>query len=74
MDEIPDDELLARRFNQGDESAFDRIVEEYSADIAVLANRLLAWPCEVEDIVQDVCIAVQALLLKYRKPVVPEHT
>lgn len=29
-----DDELLVKQFNQGDESAFDRIVEENSTDIA----------------------------------------
>ena len=61
-----DDELLVRQFNQGDESAFDRIVEGYSADIAVLANRLLGWPGEVEDIVQDVFLAAFLGLKKFR--------
>lgn len=61
-----DDELLVRQFNQGDDSAFDRIVEEYSADIAVLANRLLGWPGEVEDIIQDVFLAVFLGLKKFR--------
>ena len=61
-----DDELLVEKFNRGDESAFDRIVEGYSADIAVLANRLLGWPGEVEDIVQDVFLAAFLGLKKFR--------
>jgi len=61
-----DDVLLVRQFNEGDESAFDRIVDEYSADIAVLANRLLGWPGEVEDIVQDIFLAAYLGLKKFR--------
>jgi RNA polymerase sigma factor (sigma-70 family) len=61
-----DDELLVRQFSQGDESVFDRIVEGYSVDIAVLANRLLGWPGEVEDIVQDVFLAAFLGLKKFR--------
>jgi RNA polymerase sigma-70 factor (ECF subfamily) len=61
-----DDELLVQQFNQGDESAFDRIVEQHSADIAVLANRLLGWPGEVEDTVQDVFLAAFVGLKKFR--------
>jgi RNA polymerase sigma-70 factor (ECF subfamily) len=66
MTETLDDELLVKQFNQGDESAFDRIVEGYSAAIAVLANRLLGWPGEVEDIVQDVFLAGFLGLKKFR--------
>ena len=61
-----DDELLVKQFNQGNESAFDRIVEEHSADIAVLANRLLGWPGDVEDTVQDVFLAAFLGLKKFR--------
>jgi len=74
-----DDELLVERFNRGDQAegldrikppfgraAFDRIVDEYSADIAVLANRLLGWPGEVEDVVQDVLLAAYLGLRKFR--------
>jgi RNA polymerase sigma-70 factor (ECF subfamily) len=60
------DELLVEHFKQGDDSAFEKIVEEYSADIAVLANRLLGWPGEVEDVVQDVFLAAFAGLKKFR--------
>jgi RNA polymerase sigma factor (sigma-70 family) len=61
-----DDELLVEKFSRGDETAFDRIVEGYSADIAVLANRLLGWPGDVEDIVQDVFLAAFLGLKKFR--------
>jgi RNA polymerase sigma factor (sigma-70 family) len=61
-----DDELLVEKFSRGDETAFNRIVEGYSADIAVLANRLLGWPGEVEDIVQDVFLAAFLGLKKFR--------
>ncbi len=61
-----DDELLVEKFSRGDETAFDRIVEGYSADIAVLANRLLGWPGEVEDIVQEVLLAAFLGLKKFR--------
>jgi len=47
-------------------AAFDRIVEQYSADIAVLANRLLGWPGDVEDVVQDIFLAVFVGLKKFR--------
>jgi RNA polymerase sigma-70 factor (ECF subfamily) len=66
MTETLDYELLVEKFNQGDESAFDRIVEGYSADIAALANRLLGWPGEVEDIVQDVFLSAFLGLKKFR--------
>jgi DNA-directed RNA polymerase specialized sigma24 family protein len=36
-----EDELLVEQFSRGDESAFERIVERYSAEVAALANRLL---------------------------------
>ncbi|MDH4241506.1 MAG: RNA polymerase sigma factor [Phycisphaerae bacterium] len=61
-----DYEILVEKFSRGDETAFDRIVEGYSADIAVLANRLLGWPGDVEDIVQDVFLAAFVGLKKFR--------
>ncbi|MHC4482516.1 MAG: RNA polymerase sigma factor [Planctomycetota bacterium] len=60
------DEFLIERFNQGDDSVFDRVVEEYSADIAALANRLLGWPGDVEDVVQDIFLAAYLGLKKFR--------
>jgi RNA polymerase sigma factor (sigma-70 family) len=66
MAEKNDDEYLVKQFSQNDESTFERIVEQYSADIAVLANRLLGWPGDVEDVVQDIFLAVFAGLKKFR--------
>jgi len=66
MAETIDDEHLVEQFNRGDESAFDRLVERYSSDIAALANRLLGWPGEVEDVTQDVFLAAFLGLKKFR--------
>ena len=66
MAKMIDDELLAERFRRGDESAFERIVEQYSADVVALANRLLGWPGEVEDITQDIFLAAFVGLKKFR--------
>lgn len=67
MAETIDDELLIERFNQGDESAFDKIVERYSADVGALANRLLGWPGDVEDVTQEVFLAVYRSLKRFRR-------
>ncbi len=61
-----DDELLVEEFRRGDETAFDRIVERYSTDVGALANRLLGWPGEVEDISQEVFLAAYLGLRRFR--------
>ena len=66
MAEINDDESLVKKFKQGDESVFERIVRQYSAEVAVLANRLLGWPGEVDDVTQDVFLAAYLGLKKFR--------
>ena len=66
MAESIDDERLVEKFHRGDESAFDRIIERYSAEIAVLANRLLGWPGDVEDVTQDTFLAAFLGLKKFR--------
>ncbi len=66
MAEIIDDELLVEQFSRGDESAFDKIVEQYSADIAMFANRLLGWPGDVDDVMQEIFIAAFLGLKKFR--------
>jgi RNA polymerase sigma-70 factor (ECF subfamily) len=66
MAEMIDDELLVEQFRRGDESAFERIVEQYSAEVAVLANRLLGWPGEVEDVIQEIFLAAFLGLKKFR--------
>ena len=62
----PNDELLVEQFSRGDESVFERIVEHYSAEVAALANRLLGWPGDVEDVTQDVFLAAFLGLKKFR--------
>jgi len=66
MTEIIDDELLIEKFRRGNESAFESIVERYSADVAALANRLLGWPGEVEDVTQEIFLAAFLGLKKFR--------
>jgi len=66
MAEKIDDELLIEKFRRGDESAFERIVERYSVDVATLANRLLGWPGEVEDVTQEIFLAAFLGLKKFR--------
>ena len=60
------DELLVEQFRRGNESAFERIVERYSAEVAALANRLLGWPGEVQDVTQEIFLAAFLGLKKFR--------
>ena len=66
MAKISEEQILVERFRRGDDSAFDRIVERHAAEIAALANRLLGWPQDVEDVVQDVFVAAFTGLKKFR--------
>jgi RNA polymerase sigma-70 factor (ECF subfamily) len=65
--DMTDDKRLVERFNQGDKSAFDRIVEKYSEDVAALANRLLGWTDNVDDIVQEVFLSAYLALKDFRQ-------
>jgi len=64
-DRLDERELLAR-FAAGDESAFDAIVAAHEAAVARLARRLLGWPQDVGDVVQEVFIAAYAGLARFR--------
>ena len=66
MAKITEEQALVERFRRGDDSAFDRIVERHSAAVAALANRLLGWPGDVDDVVQDVFVAAFVSLKKFR--------
>lgn len=66
MAKVTEEQALVERFRRGDDSAFDRIVERYSAEIAALANRLLGWPGDVDDVVQEVFVAALLGLKKFR--------
>jgi RNA polymerase sigma-70 factor (ECF subfamily) len=53
--EKEDDEMaLVKQFIQGDPNAFRAIIENNHHDVATLANRILGWPGEVDDICQEV--------------------
>ena len=53
-----DDGDSAARFQAGDSAAFDQIVEAHQQRIARLVLRLLGNPDEVQDVVQEVFLAV----------------
>ena len=48
---------LGQDIRQVDASTFEGIVARHSAEVAQLANRLLGWPGDVDDVVQDVFFA-----------------
>ena len=60
------DVSLAQRHKQGDESAFDEIVELYTTDVAALAARLLGWVSDVDDVTQEVFLSAYMGLKKFR--------
>lgn len=66
MVEIPTEQDLVARFRQGDDCAFDGIVERHSAQVAALANRLLGWPGDVDDVVQEVFLSAFLGLRRFR--------
>ncbi len=61
-----EEQTLVEQFRRGDDSAFDRIVERHGAEVAALANRLLGWPRDVDDVVQDVFVAAFVGLKRFR--------
>ncbi len=48
------------------DAVLETLISRYSADISRLANRLLGWPGDVDDIVQDVFLAAYTGLEKFR--------
>jgi RNA polymerase sigma factor (sigma-70 family) len=66
MAKVTEEQALVERFRRGDDSAFDGIVERHSAEVAALANRLLGWPGDVDDVVQDVFVAAFVNRRKFR--------
>ena len=61
-----DDGDLVARFQAGDSAAFDQIVGAHQRRIARLAFRLLGKPDEVQDVVQEVFLAVFENLERFR--------
>ena len=60
------DEVLIEQFSRNEKSSFEELVEQYSGDIALFANRLLGWPGDVEDITQEVFLAAFMGRKKFR--------
>lgn len=62
----PEEQALVERFCRGEDSAFDRIVEVHEAEVAALAYRLLGWPQDIDDVVQEVFVAAFKGLKRFR--------
>ncbi len=61
-----DEQLLLAKFVRGDRDAFERLVALYERRVARLAQRLLGWVGDVDDVVQDVFLAVYEQGHKFR--------
>ncbi len=66
MDERTAHETLLGASGRADEAAFEELVVRYQEDVATLANRLLGWPGEVEDVTQEVFLAAYLNLKRFR--------
>ncbi len=64
---MPDDEFPAEIGSQDSAVALEKIIDKFSADLAGLANRLLGWPGDVDDVVQDVFLAVYLNIKKFKR-------
>lgn len=59
---VADDRELIRRCRGGDRRALETMVRQHQAKIARTVQRLLGWPAEVEDVVQDVfAVAIEKM-------------
>ena len=61
-----DEKSLIEQFKNGDTDVFDEIIARYTPDLAALANRLLGWPGDVDDLLQDIFLAAFVGLKKFR--------
>lgn len=61
-----EDAVLAEALARRDPAAFDWLVETHHARVAKLACRLLAWPQDVDDVVQEVFLAAWKALPRFR--------
>jgi RNA polymerase sigma-70 factor (ECF subfamily) len=57
---------LARRFAEGDLVAGDEVIRRYSPRIGRLCQRMLAWPDDVADVVQETFVAALAARSRFR--------
>ena len=65
--EDDEDARLVDRFLRGDGAAFDQLVLAHQDRVARLAYRLLGWSGEVDDVVQEVFLAMLKNLGKFRR-------
>jgi len=61
-----DDKSLAQRFAEGDAAAFEAVVAIHRPRIARLVYRLLGWPADVDDMVQEVFLAALTKCHRFR--------
>jgi RNA polymerase sigma-70 factor (ECF subfamily) len=61
-----EDAILAGRFSHEQPAVFDRLVESHQDQVARLACRLLGWPADVDDVVQEVFLAAWKGLPRFR--------
>jgi len=61
-----DERSLAQRFAEGDAAAFEAVVAIHRPRITRLVYRLLGWPADVDDMVQEVFLAALTKCRKFR--------
>jgi len=64
--EMGPDSSIAARAARGDGGAFAEIVAAHQGRVARLVHRLLGWPDDVDDVVQDVFVAALRNLSRFR--------
>jgi RNA polymerase sigma-70 factor (ECF subfamily) len=62
----PEQQSLAQRFADGDSAAFEAVVAIHKPRITRLVYRLLGWPADVDDMVQEVFLAALTKCRKFR--------
>ncbi|MEX0937097.1 MAG: sigma-70 family RNA polymerase sigma factor [Pirellulales bacterium] len=62
----PEEDRLARALVAGDPAALDEVVQRYAPQIARQVHRLLAWPEDVADVVQEVFVTALAKRSQFR--------
>ena len=65
MAKMRDDQNLVARFRAGYKAAFEQIVEQFNGDVAGLVYRLLGLSGDVDDVTQDVFLAVYRHLHRF---------